>query len=122
LYAFCRQKLDGAQGKVEELARRVEQARPEPQPKPQAPRPAPVRPWPTRPRPNGACTRLGGTRPGVRHRCDVTTRWHPKTLEIGAVRPEPAGADVSTAAPTWCQTQRGATAPNGSDACPEPQS
>jgi len=23
LYAFCRQKLDGAQGKVEELARRV---------------------------------------------------------------------------------------------------
>jgi exodeoxyribonuclease VII small subunit len=32
LYAFCREKLDGAQGKVEELARRVEQARPEPQP------------------------------------------------------------------------------------------
>jgi exodeoxyribonuclease VII small subunit len=31
LYAFCRDKLDGAQGKVEELARRVEQARPEPQ-------------------------------------------------------------------------------------------
>jgi exodeoxyribonuclease VII small subunit len=31
LYAFCRKKLDGAQGKVEELARRVEQARPEPQ-------------------------------------------------------------------------------------------
>ena len=31
LYAFCREKLDGAQGKVEELARRVEQARPEPQ-------------------------------------------------------------------------------------------
>ena len=31
LYAFCRHKLDGAQGKVEELARRVEQARPEPQ-------------------------------------------------------------------------------------------
>ena len=31
LHAFCRQKLDGAQGKVEELARRVEQARPEPQ-------------------------------------------------------------------------------------------
>jgi exodeoxyribonuclease VII small subunit len=35
LYAFCRGKLDGAQGKVEELARRVEralpdQARPEP--------------------------------------------------------------------------------------------
>ena len=32
LYAFCRQKLDGAQGKVEELARRVEQSRPEAQP------------------------------------------------------------------------------------------
>ena len=31
LYAFCREKLDGAQGKIEELARRVEQARPEPQ-------------------------------------------------------------------------------------------
>lgn len=31
LYAFCRAKLDSAQGKVEELARRVEQARPEPQ-------------------------------------------------------------------------------------------
>ncbi len=31
LYAFCREKLDTAQGKVEELARRVEQARPEPQ-------------------------------------------------------------------------------------------
>jgi exodeoxyribonuclease VII small subunit len=31
LYAFCREKLDGAQGKVEELARRVEQARPEAQ-------------------------------------------------------------------------------------------
>ena len=31
LYAFCRDKLDGAQGKVEELARRVEEARPEPQ-------------------------------------------------------------------------------------------
>ncbi|HEY2372802.1 MAG TPA: exodeoxyribonuclease VII small subunit [Gaiellaceae bacterium] len=30
LYAYCRSKLDGAQGKVEELARRVEQARPEP--------------------------------------------------------------------------------------------
>jgi exodeoxyribonuclease VII small subunit len=30
LYAFCRQRLDAAQGKVEELARRVEQARPEP--------------------------------------------------------------------------------------------
>ena len=28
LYAFCRAKLDAAQGKVEELARRVEQARP----------------------------------------------------------------------------------------------
>lgn len=32
LYAFCRAKLDTAQGKVEELARRVEQARPEAQP------------------------------------------------------------------------------------------
>ena len=31
LYAFCREKLDTAQGKVEELARRVEQARPEPE-------------------------------------------------------------------------------------------
>ncbi len=31
LYAFCRARLDGAQGKVEELARRVEQSRPEPQ-------------------------------------------------------------------------------------------
>jgi exodeoxyribonuclease VII small subunit len=31
LYTFCRAKLDSAQGKVEELARRVEQARPEPQ-------------------------------------------------------------------------------------------
>jgi exodeoxyribonuclease VII small subunit len=30
LYTFCREKLDGAQGKVEELARRVEQSRPEP--------------------------------------------------------------------------------------------
>ena len=30
LYAFCRERLDSAQGKVEELARRVEQARPEP--------------------------------------------------------------------------------------------
>jgi len=30
LYAYCKSKLDGAQGKVEELARRVEQARPEP--------------------------------------------------------------------------------------------
>lgn len=29
LYAFCRRRLDAAQGKVEELARRVEQARPE---------------------------------------------------------------------------------------------
>ena len=29
LYAYCKSKLDGAQGKVEELARRVEQARPE---------------------------------------------------------------------------------------------
>ena len=32
LYAFCRAKLDSAQGKVEELARRVEQSRPESQP------------------------------------------------------------------------------------------
>ncbi len=32
LYAYCRSRLDVAQGKVEELARRVEQARPEPQP------------------------------------------------------------------------------------------
>jgi exodeoxyribonuclease VII small subunit len=31
LYAFCRDRLDSAQGKVEELARRVEQSRPEPQ-------------------------------------------------------------------------------------------
>jgi exodeoxyribonuclease VII small subunit len=31
LYAFCRAKLDTAQGKVEALARRVEQTRPEPQ-------------------------------------------------------------------------------------------
>jgi exodeoxyribonuclease VII small subunit len=30
LYAFCRAKLDGAQGRVEELARRVEEARAEP--------------------------------------------------------------------------------------------
>lgn len=30
LYAFCRAKLDAAEGKVEELARRVEEARPEP--------------------------------------------------------------------------------------------
>lgn len=29
LYAYCRRRLDAAQGKVEELARRVEQARPE---------------------------------------------------------------------------------------------
>jgi exodeoxyribonuclease VII small subunit len=29
LYAYCRQRLDAAQGKVEELARRVEQAKPE---------------------------------------------------------------------------------------------
>jgi exodeoxyribonuclease VII small subunit len=29
LYALCRAKLDAAQGKVEELARRVEQSRPE---------------------------------------------------------------------------------------------
>jgi exodeoxyribonuclease VII small subunit len=32
LYAFCRRRLDAAQGKVEELARRVEQAKPEPAP------------------------------------------------------------------------------------------
>ena len=31
LYAYCRAKLDAAQGRVEELARRVEQARPESQ-------------------------------------------------------------------------------------------
>ena len=30
LYAFCRERLDSAQGKVEELARRVAEARPEP--------------------------------------------------------------------------------------------
>ena len=30
LYAFCRHRLDAAQGKVEELARRVEQTKPEP--------------------------------------------------------------------------------------------
>jgi exodeoxyribonuclease VII small subunit len=30
LYALCRAKLDAAQGKVEALARRVEQSRPEP--------------------------------------------------------------------------------------------
>ena len=29
LYAFCRERLDAAQGKVEELARRVEHAKPE---------------------------------------------------------------------------------------------
>jgi len=28
LYAYCRAKLDAAEGKVEELARRVEEARP----------------------------------------------------------------------------------------------
>lgn len=33
LYAFCREKLDTAQGRVEELARRVEESRP-PQPAP----------------------------------------------------------------------------------------
>ena len=32
LYAYCRAKLDAAQGKVEELARRVEQSRPETKP------------------------------------------------------------------------------------------
>ena len=30
LYRLCRDRLDAAQGKVEELARRVEDARPEP--------------------------------------------------------------------------------------------
>jgi exodeoxyribonuclease VII small subunit len=30
LYAFCRAKLDAAEGRVEELARRAEQSRPEP--------------------------------------------------------------------------------------------
>ena len=30
LYALCRSRLDAAEGKVEELARRVEQSRPEP--------------------------------------------------------------------------------------------
>ena len=30
LYDLCRRKLDAAEGRVEELARRVEQARPEP--------------------------------------------------------------------------------------------
>jgi len=29
LYALCRSRLDAAEGKVEELARRVEQSRPE---------------------------------------------------------------------------------------------
>lgn len=29
LYSFCRAKLDAAEGRVEELARRVEQSRPE---------------------------------------------------------------------------------------------
>ena len=29
LYRFCRSKLDGAQGMIEELARRVEAARPD---------------------------------------------------------------------------------------------
>jgi exodeoxyribonuclease VII small subunit len=29
LYAFCRAKLDAAEGKVEELARRAEQSKPE---------------------------------------------------------------------------------------------
>jgi exodeoxyribonuclease VII small subunit len=28
LYAFCREQLDAAQGRVEELARRVEESRP----------------------------------------------------------------------------------------------
>ena len=32
LYAFCRARLDSAQGKVEDLARRVEQSRPEQHP------------------------------------------------------------------------------------------
>lgn len=32
LYALCRGKLDAAQGKVEELARRAEQQRPAPEP------------------------------------------------------------------------------------------
>ena len=32
LYAFCRERLDAAEVKVEDLARRVEQSRPEPQP------------------------------------------------------------------------------------------
>jgi len=29
LYAYCRERLDAAQGRVEELARRVEESRPE---------------------------------------------------------------------------------------------
>ena len=36
LYAFCRERLDAAHGKVEELARRVERALPE-QSKPEQP-------------------------------------------------------------------------------------
>jgi exodeoxyribonuclease VII small subunit len=32
LYRLCRERLDAAQGKVEELARRVEEARPAPPP------------------------------------------------------------------------------------------
>jgi exodeoxyribonuclease VII small subunit len=32
LHAFCRAKLDAAQGKVEELARRAEQQKPDPAP------------------------------------------------------------------------------------------
>jgi exodeoxyribonuclease VII small subunit len=35
LYALCRSRLDAAQGRVEELARRVEQSRPEPEPEPE---------------------------------------------------------------------------------------
>ncbi len=31
LYAFCRQRLDSAEGKIEELALRVEETRPEPE-------------------------------------------------------------------------------------------
>ena len=34
LYAFCRQKLDAAEGRVEELARRAEQSRPSDAPAP----------------------------------------------------------------------------------------
>ena len=30
LYAFCREKLDAAEGRVEELARRADEARPAP--------------------------------------------------------------------------------------------